>query len=85
MKCEDLALDEIQVECEVRDIRGSSRSQMKLLEERLAKEAKGEIETPNKTHSRAAKSPKHELNLCVTKLKEFKTLLTDILAIEEEN
>lgn len=85
MKCEDLALDEIQVECEVRDIKGSSKSQLKLLKERLAKETNGELECPSKTHSRAAKSPKYELNLCVTKLKELKNLLTEILTYDDEN
>lgn len=85
MNINHLSLDEIQIECEIRDIVGSSVEQFKNLTERLEDEAlvNGKIEFI--IHKRAMKSLKSEFNICVTKVKELKTRIENILTESAED
>lgn len=79
MDLNHLSLDEIQVECEVRNIVGNSAEQFKLLNERLAAESKRLIPDKNKIHPRATKSLNYEFKVCVNKTKDLKDKIELIL------
>lgn len=79
MDLNHLSLDEIQVECEVRNILGSSAEQFKQLNDRLTAEAKRLIPDADKIHPRAAKSLNYEFSVCVNKIKDLKEKIESIL------
>lgn len=79
MDLNHLSLDEIQIECEVRGIVGSSVEQFQQLVERLAAEKNKQVGVITKIHPRATKSLKFEFTTCVNKAKELKSRIESIL------
>lgn len=79
-----LSIDELEIECVVRNISGSFMEQLALLKDSLKLESEGSALLPDKSHKAARKSPKREFNLCSNKLKELRLQVTAFGEIDKD-
>lgn len=83
MNSDQLAWDEVQVECLVRGLTISCVDQLSILKNAIAGETDGSLQVPTKMHSGASKKPDLELNVCLNKLKTFKITFQEITKNED--
>lgn len=85
MKLSHLQMDEVAIECEVRNIYGTIVEQMTELKKRLKEEADGTIQVPIKPHQRAFKKPRFETKICAETLAELQRELHEVASDQPEN
>lgn len=85
MKLSHLQMDEVAIECEVRNIYGTIVEQMAELKKRLKEEAEGTMDVPIKSHQRAFKKPRFEAKICAETLAELQRELHEGISDETGN